>query len=108
MKRQHIYTALLIGLFSISSLGLCNQATASPVLQSKQTEEKKTQEKKKPRRGKKEDLYGKKAKEVVSVFDSVISSAGASTVRIMNGKRQIAIGTVVDSDGLILTKASVN
>ncbi|QEG23942.1 S1C family serine protease [Mariniblastus fucicola] len=43
---------------------------------------------------------------LLSVFEPVAISAGESTVRVQSGTRQIAVGTVVDSSGLILTKAS--
>ncbi|MDG1875758.1 MAG: PDZ domain-containing protein, partial [Mariniblastus sp.] len=48
----------------------------------------------------------KKSSEFVEVFESVVASANESTLPIMSGKRQIALGTVVSSDGLVLTKAS--
>ena len=48
----------------------------------------------------------KKDKDFVNTFESVVASANESTLSIVSGKRQIALGTVVDSDGLILTKAS--
>jgi serine protease Do len=43
---------------------------------------------------------------LAKVFEPVVSSVNDSTIKIMSGKRQIALGVVVDSDGLILTKAS--
>ncbi len=53
-----------------------------------------------------EVAYSKRAGEFVAVFKPLIVSAEASTVKIMSGKRQLALGIVVDSDGFILTKAS--
>ncbi len=50
--------------------------------------------------------YSKNAKDVMSLFAPVVASASESTVVVMDGKRQLAMGTIVDSDGLILTKAS--
>ena len=49
---------------------------------------------------------GKNHDHVKSAFESVISQARISTVRIFQGDRQIAMGTIVDRDGIILTKAS--
>ena len=50
--------------------------------------------------------HTKKSEEFVEVFESVVASANDSTLQVMSGKRQIALGTVVDADGLVLTKAS--
>ncbi len=43
---------------------------------------------------------------LLSVFKPLALSASESTVKIQSGYSQIAVGTVVSSDGLILTKAS--
>ncbi len=43
---------------------------------------------------------------LLSVFKPVAISASESTVRVMSGSRQIAVGTVVGSDGIVMTKAS--
>ena len=50
--------------------------------------------------------YSKKSEAFVSLFESVVASANESTLLVMSGKRQIALGTVVQADGLVLTKAS--
>lgn len=42
----------------------------------------------------------------VSVFDPVIANISDSTVRIMVKKKQLALGTVIAPEGLLLTKAS--
>jgi S1-C subfamily serine protease len=39
-------------------------------------------------------------------FRSVVGSAAASTVGIFEGEKQVALGIVMDAEGLILTKAS--
>lgn len=57
-------------------------------------------------RSKSEAKYSKRSKDFVAVFEPLVSSATASTVKVMNGRRQLALGTVVDSDGYVLTKAS--
>ncbi len=44
--------------------------------------------------------------EMISTFAPVAASASQSTAIIFSGEKQIALGTIVDSDGLILTKAS--
>ena len=43
---------------------------------------------------------------VLSQINQPVISASASTVALYSGKRQVALGTVVKSDGYILTKAS--
>ena len=50
--------------------------------------------------------FSKQSAKFVSVFSPVVASVNDSTLMIMSGERQIALGTVVDSDGLVLTKAS--
>ena len=50
--------------------------------------------------------FSKQSKEFVGVFEPVVDSVNASTLIIVSGKRQIALGTVVDVGGMILTKAS--
>jgi serine protease Do len=55
---------------------------------------------------KSEEKYSKRSKDFIAVFEPLVSSATASTVKIMNGRRQLALGTVVDSEGYVLTKAS--
>jgi serine protease Do len=50
--------------------------------------------------------YSKRAEDFVSVFEPIVASSSASTVRVMSGNRQISLGVVVDSDGYVLTKAS--
>ena len=49
--------------------------------------------------------FSKQSKEFVGVFEPVVDSVNASTLIIVSGKRQIALGTVVDVGGMILTKA---
>jgi len=67
-----------------------------------QSEEKKDS---KPAKRSKRSLT-KEDSSLLSIFEPLAISASESTVKIQSGKRQIAIGTVVDSTGLILTKAS--
>ena len=43
---------------------------------------------------------------LLSLFKPLASSASDSTVKIQSGTRQIAVGMIVDENGLILTKAS--
>ena len=50
--------------------------------------------------------YSKRAKELLDLFAPVVASASESTVIVMGGRRQVAMGTIVGADGLILTKAS--
>ncbi len=49
---------------------------------------------------------GKNHQKVRSAFSDVVSTARDSTVRVLRNGKQVAMGTVVDADGLILTKAS--
>ena len=53
-----------------------------------------------------EQEFSKRSDDFLAVFAPLVSSASTSTVKVMNGRRQLALGTVVDSEGYILTKAS--
>lgn len=44
--------------------------------------------------------------EMISTFAPVAASASQSTVVVYSGEKQVALGTIVGSDGFILTKAS--
>ena len=52
------------------------------------------------------EQYSKRADSFVALFQPVVESAGQSVVQIYSGGRQLSLGLIVDSDGLILTKAS--
>ena len=52
------------------------------------------------------EQYSKRANNFVALFQPVVESASKSVVQIYSGGRQLALGLIVDSDGLILTKAS--
>ena len=56
--------------------------------------------------GRRSNKISKKATEFVSVFEPVVASMKPATVRIFSGDEQVALGTVIEADGLILTKAS--
>jgi serine protease Do len=43
---------------------------------------------------------------LLKVFESLTGSTVESTVKVQAGNRQIAVGTIVDTNGLVLTKAS--
>lgn len=43
---------------------------------------------------------------VLQAFNGIVESARHATVRVFAGDRQVALGTIVDADGYILTKAS--
>lgn len=59
---------------------------------------------KKPRRSQRS--LSKADRSLVKVFEPIAISASESTVKIQSGRRQIAVGTIVDENGFILTKAS--
>ena len=52
------------------------------------------------------EQYSKRADNFVSLFQPVVESASQSVVKVFAGDKQLALGLIVDSDGLILTKAS--
>lgn len=76
----------------------------------KETKKSSTRRKGSKRRGSKKRLskrgFSKQDDSLVDLFKPVVGSAAASTVRVLGGRRQIAIGAIVDSDGYVITKAS--
>lgn len=50
--------------------------------------------------------YSRLAPEIIQVFNPTSASVSSSTARVYHQNKQIAVGTIVDSTGLILTKAS--
>ena len=50
--------------------------------------------------------FSKRDKEFVAIFEPIVKEAAISTVRVMSGRRQLALGIIVDTEGHILTKAS--
>jgi len=67
--------------------------------------DKKTSENKRKKRSKKPN-YTRTSPDFVSVFSSVSKSMEQATVAVFSDGKQVALGTVIDSDGFILTKAS--
>lgn len=57
-----------------------------------------------PRRAKQSDE--KELSEVFKAFRPVVAEAAKSTVAVMDGEDQVALGTIISDDGLVLTKAS--
>ena len=49
---------------------------------------------------------GKNHERVRSTFEEIVNHARQATVRISNNKKQLCLGTIVDPNGLIVTKAS--
>ncbi len=50
--------------------------------------------------------HSRLAPEMVDLFSPSVGSTSASTVRLYHNKKQVAIGVVVDANGLVITKAS--
>ena len=48
----------------------------------------------------------KQSKELIAAFEPIVSSTNGSVVRVMDGRRQIALGTIIDASGYVLTKLS--
>lgn len=44
--------------------------------------------------------------DLLRIFEPVVASAAEATVRVRAGDRELVLGTIIDSDGFILTKAS--
>lgn len=50
--------------------------------------------------------YSTNSDEFIGLFTQVIDQVRQATVEVLDGKRRVALGAIVDSDGYILTKAS--
>ena len=70
----------------------------------KKEDEEKPRRRRNRRRG--PSSFSKGAKDLGKTFSPIVASSSESVVKIMDGKKQIAFGTVVGDDGLVLTKAS--
>lgn len=124
----------LSNLLSVFTLTMCVSLLAAPGLAAPQSDQKSKQEQEKSdskdekESGKKEDekksakskkqtrtgtqrigrmLKSSRASdEMIAIMNPLTASASESTVAVMSGKKQIALGMIVDSSGLILTKSS--
>ena len=92
-KNNFPFVAVFVAIFSIGYLG-----AISAMAQSDDKEPPKEKRSIKSRTRGDSDL--------ISVFKSISISASESTVKVQNGRLQIAVGTIVDGSGLVLTKAS--
>ena len=97
MKKRNNFT-IAISLVTVFSAGLLCVASASA--QSDDTGKSSGSDKRSINSRTKEDSA------LLSVFETLAISASESTVKVQNGRLQIAVGTIVDSSGLVLTKAS--
>ncbi len=97
MKKPNNYSAVatLVAFFCVACLSVVSAMA--------QSDDEKSSEKKKKRTMR---SLSKKDSALISVFKSLAISASDSTVKVQSGRRQIAVGTIVDESGLVLTKAS--
>ena len=117
---RNILIALTIVLTASSSMAVAQTATAEPkAKKSKATKEKENdsdEEKEDEPKAKKETKQKKKSAkkpnfsrvspDFISIFEPVSKSMEEATVRVLSGGKQVALGTIIDADGYILTKAS--
>lgn len=86
--------------FLVAIIGVSMFCTTTAFGQSEEVKEKSKPEKRTKESVTKED------ESLLSVFEPLAISASESTVKVQSGSTQIAVGTIVDTNGLILTKAS--
>ncbi len=115
-----ILLALTVALTANSSMAVAQTATAEPkAKKSKAAKEKAddsdqdSEDESKPKKESKQRTttaqkpnFTRLSPDFVSVFEPVSKSMEDATVQILAGGRQVALGTVIDSNGFILTKAS--
>ena len=119
---RNILLALTLITFAASShVAVAQTATAKPKAskakaakakdQDKDDDDKDTKSKsnkarvKKKKKSKKED-FSRTSPDFVSVFEPVAKSMEQATVSVFSDGKQVALGTIIEADGLILTKAS--
>lgn len=119
---RNILLVLTIALTANSSLVVAQTTTAEPKAKKSKTAKakaddsdedkedepkakKETKQKKKPAQKPKPN-FTRLSPDFVSVFEPVSKSMEQATVRVLSGGKQVALGTIVDTDGYILTKAS--
>lgn len=71
-----------------------------------ESDSKKPEKKASSRSGSTQKRNSKGSDSFIALFKPIVGSAEASTLEVVSGTRSIALGTVVDSNGFILTKAS--
>ncbi len=103
LAKSLICAGLLLG--GLTTVASAQSKTPTADQKDSKDEKKDTTKKKRPRRVPTRSLT-RESSDLLAVFKPLAISASESTVKIMNGSRQIAVGTIVDSDGLVLTKAS--
>ena len=82
------------------------QDSAAKSGDSKETESDDSNESNRTSRSSRIRPYSTNSDDVLAPFYSIVAEPAKSTVTILNGRRRIAMGTIIDSSGLILTKAS--
>ena len=122
ISRNILLALTLITLTASSNVAVAQTATAKPKAskakaaeaedQDKDDDKDKNKSKKskssktdKDRKKKKRD-FSRNSPDFVSVFEPVSESMEQATVAVFSDGEQVALGTVIDSSGLILTKAS--
>ena len=123
ISRNILLALTLITLTATSSVAVAQTATAEPKASKSKSAQAKDQDKdddkdkkskpakdakdtkKKTKKKKKQD-FTRTSPDFVSAFEPISKSMEQATVSVFSGGKQVALGTVIDSDGLILTKAS--
>ena len=122
ITRNILFALTLVALIANSQLVVAQTATAKPKASKAKSAKAKDQDKdddknkksksakddkskKKEKRSKKPD-FSRTSSDFVSVFEPVSKSMEQATASVFSAGKQVALGTVVEADGLILTKAS--
>ena len=72
----------------------------------KEDEPKAKKETKQKKKSAKKPNFSRVSPDFISIFEPVSKSMEEATVRVLSGGKQVALGTIIDADGYILTKAS--
>ena len=117
---QNILIALTIALMASSSMAVAQTATAEPKAkkskatkakaddsdEDKEDDPKAEKDTKQKKKSAKKPNYSRVSPDFISVFEPVSKSMEEATVQVLSGGKQVALGTIIDADGYILTKAS--
>jgi len=111
--------ALTLALTAGSSISVAQTATAEPKAKEskvkakaedsdgdKEDEPKAKKDTKQKKESAKKTNFSRVSPDFISIFEPVAKSMEEATVQVLSGGKQIALGTIVDADGYILTKAS--
>ena len=103
---RNILLALTVVLTTNSQMIVAQTTTAEPKTEKTKADDQSDIKEEKKQKPTKKSNFTRLSPEFVSLFKDVSKSMEEATAVVMSDGKQVALGTVIDADGLILTKAS--